>query len=454
MSREELEEAATLYERAPRPRAPVESEPDATVNRPLSRPPAVGDLIAEKYRLMRTLGRGGMGRIFEADHLLLGTKVALKFMHPHLARDRGQVSRFQREARAAATLRSEYVARIMDVDQLSTGDLSIVMEYLQGSSLETMAVDGRGLSVAEAVTYVVQACNALAEAHARSIIHRDVKPANLFLTTGKSGEPVIKVLDFGLAKSMVSSDEFSVSTAPGQALGTPYYMSPEQITGADVIDGRSDIWAIGATLYELLSGTLAFPGGHAAAVFDHILKGRPVPLRSLRPDVPESIVAIIDRCLQIDTNARFQTVPDLLKALEGARSLTLATDPLPFVAAPLSTDRFTRASAPPSLPPSIEPSLRGTAVSLANPSGEPQPPVLPQGPSMRQTLLAALAGPLLIAAVAGGVLLKMQADANGSVAHEGVASKVTYLTARSGDPVRNKAPTGPAAPDKPERPRR
>ncbi len=350
MSWEELEEAATLHGRAPRLQKPDASGRDATAQRPLNRPATAGDIIADKYRLMRMLGRGGMGRIFEADHLLLGSKVALKFMHPHLARDRAQVSRFQREARAAATLKSEYVARIIDVDQLASGELYIVMEYLEGASLETMATEGRGLPVHDALTYVVQACDALAEAHARSIIHRDVKPANLFLTRGKSGEPIIKVLDFGLAKSLASSEDFSVSTTPstvaGQALGTPYYMSPEQVTGADVIDGRSDIWAIGATLYELLTGTLAFPGSNAA------------------------------------------------------------------------------------------------------------PPVLQQGPTMRQTVLAALAGPLLIALVAGGVVLKMQTDANESDAPDVVASKVTYLTAKSGGAVRRKAPAVPAAAEKPERLRR
>ena len=452
-----MEEAETVYVRPQKPApssdalpasipVPVAeaSEPDPTLHRPLNRPAALGDVIADKYRLSRTLGRGGMGRIFAADHLLLGTKVALKFMHPHLARDRAQVSRFSREARAAATLKSEYVARIIDVDQLPTGELYIVMEYLEGASLETMATDGRGLPVSDAVTYVVQACDALAEAHARSIIHRDVKPANLFLTKGKSGEPVIKVLDFGLAKSLASSEGFSVATATssGQALGTPYYMAPEQVTGADVIDGRCDVWALGATLHELLTGNLAFPGGNAAIVFDRILRGQPTPLRTVRPDVPESVAAIVDRCLQRDMKARFQTVRELVKALES--SLVIGTDPLPFVAAPLNSDRFARSSAPPSIPPPPhEPSVRGTALPL-------DPPALVQGPSMKQTLLAALAGPLLLAIVAGGVVLKMRADA-AAPAREPTASKPVYLTAKSGDAARAKAPAAPEKPAVPEK---
>jgi serine/threonine protein kinase len=457
MSRDALEEAATLNERPAKKAVPAgpDSEVDQTVVRPLARPTAIGDVIAEKYRLVRTLGRGGMGRIFAADHLLLGTTVALKFMHPHLARDRGQVARFAREARAAATLKSAYSARIIDVDTLDNGELYIVMEYLDGVSLETIAVDGRGLPIPDAVRFIVQACDALAEAHSRSIIHRDVKPANLFLTKGKSGEPIIKVLDFGLAKSVVSTEGLSSSqnsTIAGQALGTPYYMSPEQITGGAVIDGRSDVWAIGTTLYELLTGHMAFPGPNAAIVFDGILLGSPTPLRVLRPEIPDTLVAIVDRCLQREVTARFQTVRELSKALE---SSLLVPEPVPFVAAPLGTDRFQRSSAPPALLPQyVEASPRVTSHSL--PSSAPVPsvglspePEGPPGPSGLQTLIAALAGPALIAIAAGVVALMMMGDSGG--APRVGAAKSPSFGVKSGDATRLKAPP---APEKPEKPRK
>jgi eukaryotic-like serine/threonine-protein kinase len=452
MSRDE--ETATVLN-GPTKSSAEESEadaPDPTVLRPLARPPALGDLIADKYRLVQTLGRGGMGRIFAADHLLLGTKVALKFMHPHLTRDRTQVARFAREARAAATLKSENTARIIDVDQLPSGELYIVMEYLEGTSLESLAIGGQGLPISDAVRYVVQACDALAEAHARSIIHRDVKPANLFLTTGKSGEPVIKVLDFGLAKSMASTDGFSaasVATVGGQTLGTPHYMAPEQITGASDLDGRVDIWAIGATLYELLTGHLAFAGAYAALVFDQILGGPPTPLRAHRPEIPETLVAIVDRCLMQDPAARYQSVPELVKALEASLTV-VATQAIAFVPAPLTPERFVHSSAPPALlgpvmrePPSHVPVL------LAPPVAE----AAAGGPSMRQTVLAALAGPALLAIVAGVVLLMRatgSAKAGPRTGHTPVASTPIYLTAKSGDPTRSKAP---ALPEKPEKPR-
>ena len=469
MSRDALEEAATISGRVVRPDEgdegdkPPPSLGDETMVRPLARPPRIGDTIAEKYRLLRSLGRGGMGRIFAADHLLLGTMVALKFMHPHLAKDRAQIARFAREARAAATLKSQNAARIMDVDQLPTGELYIVMEYLEGSSLEAIVESGQPIAVADAVIYVVQACDALAEAHSRSIVHRDVKPANLFLTKGKSGEPLIKVLDFGLAKSVTSSSEDgtdgltsnSTATIAGQTMGTPYYMSPEQITGAFPIDGRADVWAIGATLYELLAGRLAFGGGNAAVVFDLILNGKPPSLRALRPDVPESLLAIVDRCLTQDISARFQTVRDLAKALEG--SLLVVSDPVPFVAAPLSTDRFVRSSAPPGPLAAVDGAERSAVITLppSGPSppsvGDPEPDA-PPGPSVGQTVLAALAGPALIGIAAVIVFLVMGRDPAGanSAPSAGVPNKVVYLAGKSGDRPRSKAP--PAAVEKPERP--
>jgi len=338
------------------------------------------------------------------------------------------------------------------------------MEYLEGASLETMVSRGRGLPLADAVLYVVQACDALAEAHSRSIIHRDVKPANLFLTTGKYGEPVIKVVDFGLAKSMISTEGFSSSSLSivGEALGTPHYMAPEQITGG-TIDARSDVWAIGATLYELLAGHQAFPGPTAPIVFDRILKGKPKPLPTHRADVPASLVAIVDRCLMRDPAARFQTVPELSKALQASLRPSVAPT---FVAAPLTTERFVRSSAPPTLPVSAPPrasvpslheavSLRPSALSLA--PGIPAQPAVAPGPTVRQTLLAASVGPALLV-VAAGIFAVVMGTSVGSgpraaqaVAASASASEVVYLTARSGDTTRSKAPTEP---EKPERRRK
>ena len=284
----------------------------ATVFRPLPRPPRVGDMLAGKYRLISSLGRGGMGRVFLAEHLVLNSTVALKFMHPHLAQDRVSVARFEREARAAATLRSDHAARVLDVGVRESGEPYIVMEHLVGCSLDRVAQQGRGLPVAEAVIHTIQACHALAEAHARGIIHRDVKPANLFLTTGKSGESIVKVLDFGLAKSEAGVEPAHAGEL--RALGTPQYMAPEQIRGADV-DARTDVWSLGATLYELLTARAAFDAPNATLVFARILQGSPVPVRAARSDVSEELAAVIDRCLRRDPAERYGSMRELKAAL-------------------------------------------------------------------------------------------------------------------------------------------
>lgn len=310
--------------------AAFESEP--TLARPLDRPVTTGDVIDGRYRLARAIGRGGMGRVFLADHLMLGTKVAIKFMHPHLTRDRMQVARFAREARAAALLKSEHVARIMDVAQLPSGEMYIVMEYLEGAGLDVLAHERGGLPPADALAYLAQACDALAEAHDRGILHRDVKPANLFLTKDSSGNEVVKVLDFGLAKILASngsSNDFSMATGVKEAVGTPHYMAPEQITGLRPVDARADIWGIGATLYELLTGELAYPGKTAPAVFDLVLKSKPPPLEQRRPDVPPAVVAIVERCLEQDADDRYPSVRDLIEVLETVEIITKRLEPVP-----------------------------------------------------------------------------------------------------------------------------
>ena len=367
-------------------------------SQPVHRPAGVGDVIGGKYRLSDTLGSGGMGRVYAAYHLMLDTKVALKFMHPHLLRDPVAVARFAREARAAATLKSAYAARIMDVDQLPSGELFIVMEYLEGHSLETVAASRRGLPIAEAVGHILQACDALAEAHAQGIVHRDVKPANLFLTRAGSSLSMIKVLDFGLAKTMAPQ---AFTSGSAGALGTPQYMSPEQIRGDREVDARTDVWSIGATLYELLAGRAAFEGRSAAAIFDGIMAGAFTPLRTHRPDVSPALAAVVDRCLAREPAARFASVRDLAGALaatiavprgDATPSIASALVPTASVPAPYVA---TLPSAGPGTAPSERPVVWTQAPSFHDERIE--------GPTLRQTILAALSGPALVAAVAAGV---------------------------------------------------
>ncbi|MFS8068038.1 MAG: serine/threonine-protein kinase, partial [Byssovorax sp.] len=211
---------------------------------------ASGELIAGKYRVDRVLGAGGMGTVFAATHVVLGQRVAIKRMHPERIGRHNAGPRFLREARAAARLRSQHVARVIDVGVLEDGAPFIVMEHLDGEDLAAL-VDRRGaLPVAEAVEYVLQAAEAIAEAHAAGIVHRDLKPENLFLSFDLAGAPCIKVLDFGISKLL--GDELALTRA-AVAVGTPLYMSPEQMVSSRDVDSRTDLWSLGVVLYELVT---------------------------------------------------------------------------------------------------------------------------------------------------------------------------------------------------------
>jgi serine/threonine-protein kinase len=274
------------------------------------------ELLADKYEILEPLGGGGMGQVFRARHRQLKRLVAIKLLSQDLA-DSEAVARFLREARAVARIGSPHVAHVMDADVLSNGQPFIVMEYLQGRDLGVWIASSGRLSVAQAVDFVLQALEALAEAHAQQIVHRDIKPANLFATRTAAGDSLIKVLDFGLAKTNPAFDTLSPGiTERGAVLGTPSYMSPEQFMDAQAADVRSDIWALGATLFELLTGTPPFTGGSLPAVYRAVMQ-RPVPtLRSLVPELPEALDNVIATCLTRERELRYADVAELALALQ------------------------------------------------------------------------------------------------------------------------------------------
>ena len=277
--------------------------------------PKAGDVLAGKYEVLRVLGVGGMGVVVAARHVQLEQKVAVKLLLPE-ARAAEAAARFSREARAALEIKSEHVARVTDFGTLDSGCPFIVMEYLDGSDLKQVARGGV-LDVASAVEYVLQACEALAEAHRLGIVHRDLKPANLFLTTRADGTPLIKVLDFGISKAGGSfADLISRGglTRTNTMLGTPSYMSPEQVRSSKHVDQRSDIWALGVVLYELLTGKLPFDADNITAISAQIVMDTPRALRELRADLPEGLEAAVLRCLEKDPAARYSNVAELAEA--------------------------------------------------------------------------------------------------------------------------------------------
>ena len=222
-----------------------------------------GDVLVGKYRVERVLGSGGMGVVVAAHHLQLDEKVALKFLRPEALENAEHVARFDREARAAVKIKSEHVARGIDVGKLESGAPYIVMEYLEGGDLSAMLEKSGPLRFDQAVDFVLQACEAIAQAHALGIVHRDLKPSNLFCIQRPDGQLSIKVLDFGISKTTSTSASGSGSRDMGMTrttaiIGSPIYMSPEQMKSSKGVDSRTDIWSLGVILYELLTGRVPF----------------------------------------------------------------------------------------------------------------------------------------------------------------------------------------------------
>ncbi|WP_438037702.1 serine/threonine-protein kinase [Sorangium sp. So ce128] len=334
-----------------------------------------GALLLGKYRVEGVLGKGGMGVVVAARHVDLDELRAIKLLLPQTLRDAHAEERFLREARAAVRVRGEHAVRVHDIGRLPTGELFMVLELLSGSDLKQI-VQARGpLPVEEAATYVLQASTALAEAHALGIVHRDIKPANLFLTQRPDGSPCVKVLDFGISKQ-TASDNMEL-TATGALLGSPFYMSPEQMVRTKEVDARSDIWAMGVSLYELVTGTLPFRADTLPELVGHVLQEVAAPPSQLRPGLPAELDAIIARCLQKHPERRYQRIEELSSALvallgEARRGLVVRPDVAsqPALAPPASPPPAAVPASPPptpnpanpprTVPTSAPPALVGT----------------------------------------------------------------------------------------------
>jgi serine/threonine-protein kinase len=276
--------------------------------------------VADKYKVEHVLGEGGMGIVVLAKHLELGTRVALKVLRGR--GNAGDDARFLREAQAVARLESEHVARVLDIARFDDGAPFLVMEYLRGEDLARRLRDHGPIPVADAVGYLLEACEAIAEAHALGIVHRDLKPSNLFSTQRRDGTRLVKVLDFGISKMTRPLED-----APGDVsltgatavIGSASYMSPEQLRNSKSVDARTDIWAIGVVLHELVSAQLPFRADSAAGVGALIATAEPRRLREDLPSAPAGLEAVVLRCLQKDPEARFADLDALVRALSQAR---------------------------------------------------------------------------------------------------------------------------------------
>lgn len=275
----------------------------------------IGEIVAGRYRIDRELGAGAMGVVYAAWHLELDQPVAVKVLASPVSNLPEATARFRREVRAAAKIRSEHVARVLDVGSLKSGLPYMVLELLDGNDLDTELQLRGALPIAEAVGYVLQAIEALAEAHAAGIIHRDLKPANLFLAQRADRTRILKVLDFGISKSSLSDsspDQVSLTTT-GMIMGSPLYMSPEQLSSTRSVDARTDIWALGTILYQLLAGTTPFRGDSIPELCAVLFRDTPAPLSHHRDDVPPEVDRAILRCLERDREQRYPNVGEFAR---------------------------------------------------------------------------------------------------------------------------------------------
>jgi serine/threonine-protein kinase len=272
-----------------------------------------GTVLGDKYEIERRIGEGAMGVVFAARHLGLDETVAIKFVRPDVQDTAGAMARFAREAKLAARIHSEHVAKVFDVGVLEPLGPFIVMEYLEGSSLAELLETEGPLPAERLVGYLLQACEALAAAHAAGVVHRDVKPDNLFVTR-RAGTEVVRLLDFGIAQVLANGPGIESDAAGGPAvvLGSPLYMAPEQLRPSSIVDARADIWALGVVSYELLSGNVPFAGGSLPEICASILDAEPP---ELGPSCPAALSAIVRRCLMKDPARRFATIAELAAAL-------------------------------------------------------------------------------------------------------------------------------------------
>jgi Protein kinase domain len=413
----------------------------------------VGQTLAGKYRVERILGKGGMGLVFAARHIKLDEPVAIKLLRPAMMEVDGMVGRFLREARAASKIKSPHVVRVTDVDVLPDGAPYMVMEHLNGIDFFDLRVERERLGVLEAVGYVLQACDAIAEAHSLGIVHRDLKPSNLFLHRRPDGKQVVKVLDFGLSK--VEAPGELEATRSGQILGSPKYMSPEQMLSMRDVDGRADIWSIGVILYELLTGRPPFVADTTPRLCALVLNAEPAPASSLRADLPPVLDRIIMRCLHKDRAQRFANVAELAAALApfapaetvmkrtGTSTRMLAVSasvtPAPITIGPPSTRpepaaEPAKVAAPPVAPPAV------AAPEPAAPQAPgPEAVSAPNPPATRRIAVALAAAAVVV--VLGAIYLS-QRGGSAVAASAGPPAGETAAPAPASLPV----PTVSAAP--------
>jgi serine/threonine-protein kinase len=290
----------------------------------------IGRVFDRKYRVERLVGKGGMGEVYEAVHVILDRRVALKVMHREHLEKPGAAERFLREAKAASEIGHPNIIDVQDVGIEGDGTVYIVMELLEGKTLDQLLDEKRKLHPALAVHIILQVLSGLHAAHRKGIVHRDLKPENVFIAIDQQGRELVKLVDFGIAVIHRQDGEDLSLTGPGRLMGTPNYISPEQIRGKKDIDGRVDVWAAGVMLYEMVSGRMPFVGETYNEVLSKILLDEPPPLMSGTASIPDAVAEIVKRALVKNRQKRYQSASEFIGDLYSLQGPT--SKPPPSVA--------------------------------------------------------------------------------------------------------------------------
>ena len=413
-------------------------------------------LLAGKYRLGRLLGEGGMGAVYEGEHTGLGSRVAIKLLSEHIHNERA-IARFRREARAMAAVRHDNVVTVTDTGTDEEGTPFLVMELLEGESLNALIKRERKLTPEAAVPIAMQMLSGLAAAHDRGIVHRDLKPGNVFLAWGNEGERRVKILDFGISKFAEGATRDL--TAEGTMIGTPHYMAPEQARGDKDVDHRADLYGVGVLLYRMVTGRLPFSKKPSDGLYEQILEGDKLPPREVAPEVPEELERVIMKAMDLDPKGRWNDAREMRRALIEAVPDAAADGTIPpsvpsgtpppmdrdsfgtaptavsvprAAAVPSPTMKETRAERPAATPSTIE---KLDSAAIAAPTPQPVGDTTMEPAQKRASTGILLGGLTAVAALIGAVLFFGDAGTHEPTGETGGEQAADPVVAQEGEPL-------------------
>ncbi|HET9933139.1 MAG TPA: serine/threonine-protein kinase [Polyangiaceae bacterium] len=391
-----------------------------------------GDIIDDKYRIVRLIGEGGMGAVYEGENARIHRRVAIKVLHAEVAANGDAVARFEREAQAAGRIGSDHIVEVLDLGTLPSGARYLVMEFMDGDSLSKRIKQRGKLSPHELYPIARQLLEALAAAHGAGIVHRDLKPDNVFLLASRHGNPdFVKLLDFGISKFSDLHGAVSSMTRTGAVMGTPYYMAPEQAKGSRQLDQRVDLYAVGVVMYEALTGKVPFDAETFNELLFKIVLETPRPIEELAPGMDPNLCAIVRRAMAREPNERFQTADEFRGALDQWAAGGGA--PLPD-----ASGRY----------PQVNPNVRASAPQFNLTPGnwtEVPPGLELAGTRNRKPLYMATAAIVLVVFGAGGFLLISGRESNREAA-EAAASASALATSASAVPASSATAAASAPP--------